>query len=328
MSNTTHRALAQTAPVLAAKTSVAANAANAVNAVNAANAVNSANALKAAVVVFAAIAVLLALPGCNIVNNLIHDDNVVAKAGGQKLYRSTLSSYIPDGMAPADSARLAQQYIRSWASEAIFLRQAERELSKAERDVSKELEEYRKSLLRYRYEQQYINDRLDTTITEAQIKEYYEAHKETFNLERPIVKMRFVSFFKDSPYREEIMDKLPAKGGSEQRDLDSLAYLSALRYIDHSAEWTDAAVLAREFGTDWETMLSQQKNNYIVIEGEDVRAAYIFQSINKGVAPLDFCATVIRDNILSARKRGLLEKLEQDLLTVAEEKKDFVIYGE
>ena len=277
-----------------------------------------------------AVALLLspgAFTSCDIVGNLIHDDSVVAKAGGEKLYRSTLESYIPDGTAPADSARMAQQYIESWASEAILLGKAQKELGKEGRDVSREMEDYRRSLLRYRYEQQYIGDRLDTLITDTQVKDYYEAHKETFALVRPIMKVRFISFFKDSPYKAEILDLLPANGGGE-RDLDSLVMLAAVRYIDNSETWTDAAVLSREFGTDWQTMVSQLRSSYIIMEGEDVRAAYVFQIISKGTAPLEFCAPTIRDNILSARKRGLLEKLEQDLLTEAKDKKDFVIYGE
>lgn len=277
-----------------------------------------------------AVALLLSLgafTSCDIVGNLIHDDSVVAKAGGEKLYRSTLESYIPDGTAPADSARMAQQYIESWASEAILLGKAQKELGKEGRDVSREMEDYRRSLLRYRYEQQYIGDRLDTLITDTQVKDYYEAHKETFALVRPIMKVRFISFFKDSPYKAEILDLLPANGGGE-RDLDSLVMLAAVRYIDNSETWTDAAVLSREFGTDWQTMVSQLRSSYIIMEGEDVRAAYVFQIISKGTAPLEFCAPTIRDNILSARKRGLLEKLEQDLLTEAKDKKDFVIYGE
>ena len=278
-----------------------------------------------------AISALLALAtiltGCDIAGNLVHDDNVVARAAGERLYRSTLESFIPDGTAPADSARMAQQYIQSWASEAILLKKAQKELGKEGRDVSREMEDYRRSLLRYRYEQQYISDRLDTLITESQIKDYYEAHSETFTLTRPIMKVRFISFFKDSPYREEILDLLSAKGGGE-RDLDSLALLSAVRYVDNPDVWTDAAALSREFGTDWETMMSHLKSNYIVMEGEDVRAAYVFQIITKGKAPLEFCAPTIRDNILSARKRDLLAKLEQDLLTEAQDKKDFVIYGD
>lgn len=287
----------------------------------------SARLALAAVPVLAIAITIAALTSCDTASNLVHDDSVVAKAAGEKLYRSTLQSFIPIGTAPADSARMAQQYIESWASEAILLKKAQRELGKEGRDVSREMEDYRRSLLRYRYEQQYINDRLDTLITDAQVKDYYEAHKETFTLARPIMKVRFISFFKDSPYRAEILDLLPANGGGE-RDLDSLAMLAAVRYIDNSETWTDAAVLSREFGTDWQTIISQLRSNYILMEGEDVRAAYVFQIISKGTAPLEFCAPTIRDNILSARKRGLLEKLEQDLLTEAQNKKDFVIYGE
>jgi len=277
------------------------------------------------------LAAALLLASCNIVNNLIHDDQVVAKAGGERLYRSELAKYIPDGVSSADSAAMADQYIRSWASEILFVEKAEKELSKEERDMEKELEDYRKSLLKYRYEQLYINARLDTLITDEQVSGYYEAHKESFVLSRPILRVRFIDFMKESPNRQEILDKLPATGGRDRQDLDSLAYVSSIRYIDSSDEWLDAGILAREFATDWETMLSHLKNNYIIIDSEesgDVRAAYVFDIIRKGTAPLEFCSPLIKDNIISTRKRELLEKLEQDLLTEALEKKDFVKYEE
>ena len=76
---------------------------------------------------------------------------------------------------------------------------AQQRLSKEEKDVSKELEAYRQSLLRYRYEQRYVNERLDTTVSEKQISDYYDSHKETFKLERPILKARFLNIDKDSP---------------------------------------------------------------------------------------------------------------------------------
>ena len=91
----------------------------------------------------------------------------------------------------------------------------------------------------------------------------------------------------------------------------------------------DAAVLAREFGTDWNTMLSKLKDKYIIFNYEDrgeTRAAYVFSIQQKGQAPLEYCRNSIRDNILSERKRELLKNLEQDLLKNAQEKKDFVIY--
>lgn len=274
-------------------------------------------------------AVCALLCGCNIINSLVHDDQVVARVGGERLYLSELNNYIPDGSSPEDSAAIALQYINSWATEHLYVRTAESRLTKEEKNVDKELEAYRRSLLRYRYEQRYINDRLDTLITQQQLEEYYKSHAATLELQRPILKVRFVDIMADSPNYDEIIEKLSSEGGQALKDLDSLAYVSAPRFFDNSNTWMDAAVLAREFGTDWSTMLSKLKDKYIIFNYADrgeTRAAYVFAMQSKGQAPLEFCSAAIRDNILSERKRELLKNLEQDLLKNAQEKKVFVIY--
>ena len=265
--------------------------------------------------------VCIALGGCNIVSSIVHDDQVVAKVGGERLYRSDLDKYIPDGTSPEDSSALALQYINSWATEHLFLKTAESRLTKDEKNVDKELDAYRRSLLRYRYEQRYINDRLDTLITPGQLDEYYKAHAASLELVRPILKVRFVDIMSDSPNYGEIMEKLPSEGGQALKDLDSLAYVSAPRFFDSSNKWMDAAVLAREFGTDYATMLSKLKNRYIIFDYEErgeTRAAYVFAIQYKGQAPIEYCEATIRDNILSERKRELLNNLEQDLLKNAQ----------
>ena len=274
-------------------------------------------------------AVCALLCGCNIINSLVHDDQVVARVGGERLYLSELQHYIPAGTSPEDSAAIALQYINSWATEHLYLRTAESRLSKEEKNVDKELEAYRRSLLRYRYEQRYINDRLDTLITPQQLEEYYKSHAATLELQRPILKVRFVDIMADSPNYDEIMEKLSSEGGQALKDLDSLAYVSAPRFFDNSNTWMDAAVLAREFGTDWSTMLSKLKDKYIIFNYEDrgeTRAAYVFAIQKNGQAPLEYCRAAIRDNILSERKRELLKNLEQDLLKNAQDKKVFIIY--
>ena len=116
--------------------------------------------------------VLSALPSCRAISSLLHDDEVVAQAEGVKLYRAELDALIPRGISPEDSAALALQYINTWASDLVYLKIAEEQLSKAEKDVTNELEDYRKSLLKYRYEQLYINERLDTTVTDEMVDEY------------------------------------------------------------------------------------------------------------------------------------------------------------
>ena len=279
-----------------------------------------------------AVTVLAALlVSCRAIGDFVHDGDVVAKAGQHKLYLTELEAYIPNGVSPEDSARLADQYIRSWAAEQLYADMAQQQLSKSEKDVSRELEAYKNSLLRYRYEQRYVNERLDTNVTRSEIEAYYEAHPDLFTLEVPILKARFLDIMEDSPNYETIRRRMSSNKYEDIVEADSLAYSSALRYADWSDRWIDAVALAREFGTDYGTMMSRLSGQYIEMREErgDIKVAYVLETQRAGtLAPLEYCEERIRDIIISNRKHRLLETLEQDLLDNALAKENFIIYSE
>ena len=277
--------------------------------------------------VAAAIAVL---PSCKAISSLIHDGEVVARLGDHKLYRSELDDVIPKGASAEDSVKLANLYINSWVKDKAFLDIAQQRLSKEEKDVSKELEAYRQSLLRYRYEQRYINERLDTTVSQKQIDEYYDSHKESFRLERPILKARFMNIPKDSPNLPKIKKLMSSDKVEDVVAADSIAFNSTQRYHDYSDKWIDAVKLAAEFGVDYVQMLSQRNGHFIEIpEGSsNVSVAFIVDYMKAGeTAPVDYCEDRIRDIIISGRKHDLLAGLEQDLIEDAKVKENFEIYS-
>ena len=277
----------------------------------------------------AAFFLVLTAVSCQLAFSLVHDDQPVARVGREKLYRSEVESMIPDMISPEDSASLAEKYIRLWAMERLYMDEAGRQLSKAEMDVSEELESYRRSLVRYRYEQRYLNDRLDTLITDAQIREYYQANEAEFELSRPLMKLRFVDVMKDSPDKDEILRLMSSDEYAGLERADSLARNSALRYFDNSDTWMDAGELARYFGVSCEEMLAAMDGDMIMIEPEgrgDLLAAYVCDMISSGTAPIEYCSSAIRDIILSNRKHELLAALERDLLEGALDSKQFVIY--
>ena len=256
-------------------------------------------------------------------------DEVVAKVGDRKLYRSELDAYIPDGVSREDSIALAMQFINTWATDLVFLDVAESTLSKEEKDVSKELEEYRISLLKYRYEQLYVNSRLDTNITQAEIREYYEAHPDKFILDSPLVKVRFMQIPEHSSSLEKIKKKMASSKVDDVIEADSLAFKAALKYADRSEEWMDILVLCREFGTDVQTLLSSLRNGFVQVpDGHgNLYVAYFVDIVREGKrAPLDYCAGSVKDIILSARKHTLVSGLERDLLMDARNRERFVIY--
>lgn len=273
--------------------------------------------------------IVISLGSCQAISSLMHDDQVVAKAGEYKLYRSELSAYIPGTVSPEDSVKLAARYIDSWASEHLFLSVAEQQLSKEEKDVTQELEDYRRSLLKYRYEQRYINERLDTLVTDEQIREYYVRHKEDFGLSRPLMKVRFVQMMKDSPSRETILKMMSSSEYDDLQRADTLAASSAIKYLDNSDIWMDSGELAGLFGLAADDMLARYKDGFIRFEPEgrgDMMAAYVCDMLKSGYAPVEYCSARIHDIILSARKRDLVRSLEQDLLTDATRRKQLIIY--
>ena len=271
----------------------------------------------------------LLLCSCTVISSLVHDDQVVARVGDHKLYKSELEQFIPNMIPAADSIRLAEQYINTWATDLLYLDVAEAQLSKAELDVSAELESFRRSLLKYRYEQRYINDRLDTLVTDEQIRQYYQEHEADFALKRPVLKVRFVDVMKDSPNKDAILKMMTSKEYSDVQRADTLAKSTALRYFDSSDVWMDAGELARFFGLDYTEMLSHLKGDMIRYEPADrgdLMAAYVLDIRKSGVAPIEYCSSRIRDILMSARKHALMTSLERDLLENALESNNFVIY--
>ena len=273
--------------------------------------------------------VLPALTSCRAISNFLRNEQVVAEVGTERLYRSDIDAVVPKGLPQEDSVRLARQYINAWASDRVYMAIAEQQLSKSEKDVTRELEDYRKSLLKYRYEQLYVNERLDTAVTDEMVEEYYNSHQEKFVLARPLVKARFLSISNESPAKDQIRKRMSSSEVEDLVEADSLAYSAAYKFTTWSDEWVDVTVLSREFPMDYETMLSQVKNKWI--EKVDTlgvaRLAYISDMMKKGeVAPIEYSAPAIRDIIISTRKQSLISTLEQDLLNDARENGKFVIY--
>ncbi len=272
--------------------------------------------------------VLSAFVSCRAISSFLSNDEVVAGVGSEKLYRSELNMLIPKGIAPEDSIRLARQYINTWALDQVFLNVAEEQLSKSEQDVTKELEDYRKSLLKFKYEQLYVNERLDTAVSDDMVEQYYEVNREKFNLQRPIVKARYLRIANDSPAAKKIREKMSSDNAQDIIDADSLAYSSALKFATWGNEWIDIVTLAREFSMDHVALNMSIKGKWV--ENVDttgiLNLAYISEIIREGqLAPIEYCTPSIKDMIISARKQELITSLEQDLLKDARQTGKFVI---
>ena len=272
--------------------------------------------------------VLPMLASCKAISDFLEKGEVVARVGDAKLKVEELQKAIPNGISSEDSLAFAKQYIDSWALDQVIMDVAKSQLSAEELDVSAELEAYKRSLLKYRYEQLYVNQRLDTLVSQDQIDEFYEKYPDRLVLQRPIVRARYMSIPANSPMLRTIKKKMSSSRVADLIEADSLAYSAAYRFTTWEENWVDATVFAREFGLEASSVLASLRQGWV--ERTDttgvLSVGYVTEIMPAGrKAPQEYCTQIIKDMIISARKHELIVNLEQDLLNDARKNGKFEI---
>lgn len=251
-------------------------------------------------------------------------DEVVAKAGGAVLYSSEIRELIPPGTNPGDSIKMVEQYVNNWAIQHLLLKKAESELSKSDRDVQQELEDYKNSLLVYRFEKYFIEQRLDTLITEEECREYYDNYSANLSLSHSVVKARIIKIFSKSPNIERIKSSYKANSLEEIDELEMLCKNSAERYNNFDNKWIDISDIARETPFDVQTC-EKELWEKSWMESSDSLYTYLVYFMDKvppgDIPPYEYYSPRIREIILSKRKQELIEKLKSDLIKEAIENK-------
>ena len=110
---------------------------------------------------------------------------VLVEVDGNFLYKEDLMSVLPVGLSKDDSILFAEHYIRSWAEEILLYEKAANNIPDNV-DVDKLVENYRKALIMHTYQQELINQKLTSDISEQEIAEYYEKNKDYFDGLKPL----------------------------------------------------------------------------------------------------------------------------------------------
>lgn len=257
-------------------------------------------------------------------------DPVVATAYDQRLHWSDLRQVIPLETGPEDSAAMAAAFVNGWLQEQVVLHKAEENISAADKDFDQKLRDYRNSLLLFAYEQELVNQKLDTAISEEQMQAYLDANKVDFGLKEDIARLRWFTATVSDVGMARTLGRAFERGTSEdRRSLELWAAQNGVSIQDRSSTWTSLSDLHRELPAAFreDVLLFDRDERRIVKDEDALLFLEIIEHHSKGdVSPLTVVERDIKAILLNQRKLQLLERMRQDLYREALDRKDIRIH--
>ena len=256
---------------------------------------------------------VLFLTACSL---FVNESVLVAKVGNRVLTLDELKTNIPDYLDDTDSLLWADDYIKKWVQRELLLMKAEESLKVEMKDVSKELEEYRSSLIVYRYKNELMKQKMDTTVKEADVQKYFNENKESFILNRNIVKAIYIKLPVEVSSPENIKGLCATDDPEKLAKLNEYCLSYAKAYDRFNDQWVAADMVLKDTPmeiTDQQRFL--ERNRYI--ESSDMNYYYIvcirdYRLVGQ-VSPNEYVYNDIRNMILSKQKIQFLKQIEKDV---------------
>ncbi|MBE9510928.1 MAG: hypothetical protein IMY71_08635 [Bacteroidetes bacterium] len=254
----------------------------------------------------------------------------LARVEDMYFYPSDLPNIFYGNISAEDSAKITKTYIQKWIKNKLLLQKAELNIpTEKQREVLKKLEDTRASLMIYEYQQQMINQKLDTIISQSEINEFYNQHLNNFILDKNIIKTLFVQIPTNSPNIPNVRRWYRSNNSEDLTKLEGYCYQYATKYDYFNENWIPFSMLLNIIPVSVNNQKSYLKYNQY-IETSDSLYLYFANIRNyrlKGSnAPVEYINDNIKSIILNNRKIKFLKEIENNIYYDALSRNRFEIY--
>lgn len=247
----------------------------------------------------------------------------VARVDRHRLSADEATAALPKGVEGSDSINYVDAFVDRWIVGQLKLHEAERLFSASADDIDRMVEEYRNSLLIRKIEQHCLDTELDTELTDAEVEEYYNAHRDEFRLKSPVVKGCVVAFGDDYRRRERLLQLMRSDREEELRDFEELCLKNRFFFVKFD-NWVDFSELAANLPL---LRSAERRNDEAMLSKRGVqqirhdRTYYcfrIFDVLREGDRmPLSMARESIERIIMNGRRMDVLRRYEERILQQA-----------
>jgi len=286
--------------------------------------------------IFIAISVVLGLFSCEKFGLGEKESNInegrvpVARVYDITLFADDLEGVVPNGSSVLDSGRISDAYVRNWVVKQLMTREANAYLNINMNEVERKVQDYRYALIAYEYEKQMVNERLDTRVTQEEIKQYYEENKQNYELKQNIFRGWFAKIPKGAPRINQVPSWFRSTTEKSKEDFRLYCVQFADIYHLEDSTWLNFDDVIRNTPLAGVPNKVQflQENQFV--ETADNNFNYYLKikeyKFSDQISPLEFVADNIASIIVTKRRVDLVEKMEKEIYEKASSQKNFEIF--
>jgi hypothetical protein len=253
----------------------------------------------------------------------------LAKVHDTYLYMNDLDGVVQSGIHGNDSASVVKDFVEKWIRNQLLLNKAESNLTDQEKNVERQIENYRSSLLIYAYQQRYLQQELDTVVSDEEIREYYSENQPNFLLTEPLMKGLFIKLPVKAPEVYRVRQWYRSEDNENIKKLEGYCFEHAAIYDHFKEGWVNLNEVLRMIPSDAASLMNTlQYRKYLEIRDNDF---LYFLSIKEfapegTVYPFELVKSDIHYIILNKRKVKLINELETSIYSDAQNREHFTIY--
>mgnify|MGYP000028688905 FL=1 len=254
----------------------------------------------------------------------------IARVGESYLYESDIADLLPEGTTKEDSLLIVQNFINRWATQKLLINAAELNITKEEQVAFDELiQQYKIDLYTKAYLEAIVKREVDTSVSNADIKAYYQENKENFRTNGALVRLRYIHLSKEHPKFDLIKSKFFDTKKSDAKFWETYQLQFKGSALNDSV-WVEMHQVYQKLPF----ITPDNHENYIAPgktiqypDSTDVYLVKISNVIDKNeVSPYEYVKSTLKELIINRRKLELIKKFEKEITDDAIKNKNYEIY--